>query len=115
MTRQKFKHKFGAKRTSVKGIKFPSLLEARCYNVLNSMQESGKILFFLRQIPFDLPGNMKHFVDFLVFRENDILFIEAKGRDLAVGRNKRLQVEDLNNIDIHVVTNEKKILELIND
>lgn|SRR5690606_9032022 len=106
-------HKFKAHSCTTDQIKFPSKLEKDCYLTLKSLQEQKKILFFLRQIGFDLPGGYRHFVDFLVFKENTAFFVESKGRDLAVGRMKREQVEELYNIKIHVVQNWKHLEKLI--
>jgi len=106
-------HKFHAKKTEVDGIKFPSRLEARVYCQLKLLRKSNLFLFFLRQIPFDLPGPSKHFVDFCVFYKNGVKFIEAKGRDLPVGRLKRKQAEDLYQINIAVIKNIKQLNEIL--
>lgn len=111
--RHKPKHKFGAKPCKADGIHFPSKLERYCYESLKSLQKCGTILFFLRQVPFDIPGGHKHFVDFLIFTPNQCHFVEAKGRDLAVGKLKREQVEDLYGIDIFVVHNASELCELV--
>lgn len=96
-------NKYKAKKSEIDGKKFPSILEGNCYKRLKMMQEQGSIKFFLRQIPFDLPGNVTHRVDYMVFLKEDILFIEAKGRDLPIGKMKRKQVEELYNITINLV------------
>ena len=101
--RSKTKHKHKAKPSVVDQIRFPSKLEANCYALLKRYQEEGKILFFLRQIGFDLPGKNRHFVDFQVFGHNDSIFVEAKGRDLSAGKLKRTMCEDLYKVNIHVV------------
>ena len=102
MIKRKFKHKYGAVRCERDDIKFPSKLERDCYDWLQILKDQGKIRLFLRQIPFDLPGKSKHSVDFCVFTEENVLFVEAKGRDLAMGKLKRKQVEDLYPVDIHI-------------
>lgn len=102
-------HKYGAIRCEEDKIKFPSQLERNCYRVLKKLQEQGRILFFLRQIPFDIPGGFRHLVDFCVFLKEEVIFLEAKGRDLDVGRLKRLQVEDIYKIPVVVVTNSSQI------
>lgn len=99
----KLYHKYGATRCEQEGIKFPSKLEKDCYNVLKRLENQGLILFFMRQSGFDLPGGYRHYVDFCVFLPYDVIFLEAKGRDLEVGKLKRLQVEDIYNITIRVV------------
>lgn len=110
----KLKHKFNAKRCESDDIKFPSLLERNCYLTLKKMQEDEKILFFLRQIPFDLAGKSKHQIDYCVFTKEEVFFIEAKGRDLPLGKLKRNQVEDIYNIKIFVVKNAFEILAILN-
>lgn len=105
----KLKHKFGAKRCEYDGLKFPSKLEGATYLRLKHNQEKGRILFFLRQVPFDLDHG-RHYVDFCVFTQSgDVLFIESKGRDLGEGRNKRLSVEARLGIQIHVVKSANEV------
>lgn len=107
------KHKFGAIPCERDGKKFPSKLEAKCYSELKERQRNGEILFFLRQVPFDLPGSSKHCIDFCVFFSNGIVeFIEAKGRDLPLGKLKRNQVEELFGIEIHVITDIKMLAKI---
>lgn len=99
------RHKFFAKRCEVDTIKFPSKLEASYYNKLKLMQKSGEIVFFNRQVIFDLPGGVKHIIDFLVWKADGTAeFIEVKGRDLQAGINKRKMVEALYPIKIIIVT-----------
>lgn len=109
------KHKFGAIACERNGVKFPSKLERACYDVLKSLEKNGKIRMFLRQIPFDIPGNAKHVVDFMVFTKNDILFLESKGRDLAQGKLKRKQVEQIYDIEVHVVRESCEIYAILKD
>jgi len=109
------KHKFGAKKCERNGIKFPSKLERSVYDHLVLLQKAGKILFFLRQIPFDLPGAAKHVVDFMVFLPENALFIEAKGRDLPMGKLKRKQVEEIFGIDIHLATSVSELVRIIDE
>ena len=107
------KHKFGAVRCERDGKKFPSKLESACFDILKSMQQKKEILFFLRQIPFDLPGNHIHRIDYCVFTEENVIFIEAKGRDLPQGKMKREQVEDIFGINIFLVGNANKIYDVV--
>ena len=103
------RHKYGAQRTARHGMKFRSKLEANACSVLEAMKERGEILFYLRETRFDLPGNIKHNVDFTVFTKDHVYFIEAKGMEHASGLMKRKQCENLNNIDIHVVKKPEQI------
>ncbi len=107
------KHKYGAKPVTIDDVHFPSLLEGRCYRELKRLQENGTILMFLMQVNFELPGKYKHKVDFQVFTKEDVIFLEAKGRDLPVGRMKRLQAEEIYNVEIHVVKKAEEILSII--
>lgn len=110
---KRLRHKFGAIKCEREGIKFPSQLEKNCFQELQQLKKNGKILFFLRQVPFDLPAKRIHRVDFCVFTEENVIFIEAKGRDLEVGKLKREQVECLFGIQIYVVKKPSQILEII--
>jgi len=106
--------KYKAIKCESEGIKFPSQLERNCYLVLQQLKKDEKIDFFLRQIPFDLPGNFIHRVDFAVFSDsNGATFIEAKGKDIAIGKMKRLQVEEIYKIKIEVVKDAFEIYLLI--
>jgi hypothetical protein len=74
------RHKFNAVRKEVDGKKFPSKLEAHYYEHLKRAKARGELLFFLRQVPFDLPGNIVYRLDFLEFWTNgEIIFSECKG------------------------------------
>ncbi len=112
-TKKNIKHKFKAKSCEYDDIKFPSMLERDCYKMLKSLKEKGVIVFFLRQIGFDLPGGYVHKVDFAVFASNDVLFIEAKGKDLAMGAMKRKQVEEIYAIKIHLAKNCVDIIKIL--
>jgi hypothetical protein len=100
----KVRHKYGAKSTEVDNIKFHSKKEARYYQALKLRQIAGEVLFFLRQVPFDLPGNVKYRLDFLEFHSDGTVHaIEVKGLDLPMGKLKIKQVQDLYPIEIEVV------------
>lgn len=100
---KKIWHKYGAVRCEEDKIKFPSLLERNCYRALKKLRDQGKILFFLRQIPFDLPNGQRHLVDFCVFLRDEVIFLEAKGRDLDLGKLKREIVEAIYQVPIKLV------------
>ena len=103
------KHKHKAIPIYIDGIYFPSKLEGRCYSRLKILQKAGLFKFFLMQIPFNLPGKAKHKVDYCIFYDDAVRFIEAKGRDLPLGKLKRKQVEEIYDIKIHVVKDAKEI------
>jgi hypothetical protein len=98
-------HKYNAQATWVDGIQFPSKLEARCYEELKLRQTAGEVLWFVRQVPFDIGGGVRHRVDFLAaLSSGGIELIEAKGRDLGEGKARRRQVEARYGVKIRVWT-----------
>lgn len=99
------KHKFNAKPTTTQdGTKFPSKKEASYYQYLKHQRALGYVLFFLRQTPFHLPGNVKYLADFTVFNtDGTVEFIDVKGKDTPLSLTKRKMVEDLYGIKIKVV------------
>ena len=102
------KHKFGAIRTERDGQKFDSKLEARYYDTLKIQQKAGVVLFFLRQTPFHLPGNIKYIADFQVFySDGNVEFIDCKGVDTPTSKTKRALVEALYPIKIKIITKTK--------
>jgi hypothetical protein len=95
------KHKFKAKPTEINGIKFSSQKEAKRYGALKMLQNIGEILFFLRQVPFHLPGNVKYVCDFLIFWANGEVTIEdVKGFKTESYKAKKKMVEALYPITI---------------
>jgi len=105
------KHKFNAKPQICDGIKFPSKAEARYYKQLQQAEKSSELLFFLRQVPFHLPGNIKYVVDFVEFwapkngEPGDVVFTDVKGMMTPLARTKIAQVESLYPIKINIVKN----------
>lgn len=99
------KHKFNAKQAvDSQGIKYSSKLERKHAERLIFLQKAGEVLFFLRQVPFVLPGNTTYRADFMVFWANgDCTIEECKGLDLAMGKLKRKQVEDLYPVQIRLI------------
>lgn len=113
MKYKKLNNKYKARVSYCDNIRFPSMLERNCYVKLKDLQNKGKILFFLRQIPFDLPGGFKHIVDYQVFTEGDVLFIEAKGKELPMWNLKSAQVEEIFNVQIHVAKKPEDIDQIL--
>lgn len=90
------RHKFQAKPSDEDGIRFASKKERAYYRVLKFRQKSGEVLFFLRQAPFHLPGNVRFVVDFIEFwSDGTVHFIDVKGFDTPLGKLKRKQVMDI--------------------
>lgn len=94
------KRKYNSVQTTVDNIKFASKAEAYCYMKLKGLQESKKIKFFLRQVPFHLPGNVKYLCDFVVFDERGVQFVDIKGVETPLFKLKKKQVEALYNVEI---------------
>lgn len=95
------KHKFKAKATETDGIKFASKKEAKRYINLKTLKKAGEIVFFLRQIPFYLPGGVKYVCDFQIFWTNGIItFEDAKGFKTESYKAKKKMVEALYPIEI---------------
>lgn len=95
-------HKYNAKETWVDNIRFPSKLEARCYEWLKLRQAAGEVLWFVRQVAFDIGGGVKHRVDFLVRTADGVELIDAKGQDISEGKARRKIVEDRYKVKIQL-------------
>ena len=96
MLKRVIKHKFKAVSCERDGKKFPSKLERRYYDHLKIRQASGEVVFFLRQVAFDLPGSVRYVCDFQVFlADGTVNFIDTKGRDTPMSIAKRKMVESL--------------------
>lgn len=95
------RHKFRAIATEVDNIKFSSKKEAKRYLELKLLVKAGEILFFLRQVPFHLPGEVKYVCDFMIFWKDGTVTIEdVKGMKTPMYILKKKQVESLYPITI---------------
>lgn len=95
------RHKFNAIATEVEGIRFASKREAKYYNDLLLAKKSGDLLFFLRQVPFHLPGNVRYVCDFAEFwKSGEVRFVDVKGFRTPMYGVKLRQVEALYPIQI---------------
>ena len=98
------RHKFNAKKTVRDGINFDSTKEGNYYDDLKLRQLPGidrDIVFFLRQVPFDLPGGVKYRVDFQEFHtDGTIHFIDVKGYATPEYKAKKKMVEAIYPITI---------------
>lgn len=98
------RHKFSAIQTERDGIKFSSRAEARYYDFLKAEKAVGKVVMFLRQVPFYLPGGVKYVVDFQVFRaDGTVAHVDVKGVETESFKAKRRMVEALFPVKIEVV------------
>ena len=79
-------------------------MEAAYYSRLKLLQQSGEVIFFLRQVPFHIPGNIRHIIDFVEFwSDGTVKFIDVKGMDTPLSIAKRKLVEAHYPIEIDVV------------
>lgn len=95
------RHKFNAQPTEVDGVRFASKKEARYYEQLQMARRSGDLLFFLRQVPFHLPGGIRYVCDFAEFwKSGEVRFVDVKGYKTRTYINKKKQVQALFPIEI---------------
>ena len=105
---RKKRHKYGAKKTIVDGIKFDSAAEAKRYTSLKSMEKSGMISKLVLQPKFSFcVDGQKMFdliADFQYETENGSIITEdVKGYPTPIARLKRKLVEADRGIKIHWV------------
>lgn len=90
-------------KTVVDGISFDSKLESRCYQELKLRRASGEVLWFLRQVSFALPGNVKYRCDFLaVLASGGVEVIDAKGFHVHSSISKIKQVKELYGVEVRL-------------
>jgi hypothetical protein len=98
------RHKFRAQPTECDGIKFASKAEARYYGQLKLRQRAGDVVFFLRQVPVHLPGEVRYVMDFMVFEASgEVRMVDVKGIETESFKAKKRMVEALYPIKIEVV------------
>ena len=79
---------------SIDGILFDSKKEMQRYRDLVMLQKLGQVLFFLRQVPFRLPGGVTYRVDFVIWwPDGRTTFEDVKGHKTEVYRLKKRLVE----------------------
>jgi len=88
--------KFRSVLTECDGIKFHSKKEARYYQQLKARIHAGEVKYFLMQVPFLLPGNVRYRVDFQEFwTDGSVHYVDVKGMRTETYKIKRRQVEAL--------------------
>lgn len=98
------RHKFKAKPTTRGDLRFDSQLEGRYYDRLVERVKCREVIFFLRQVPFHLPGRTRYVVDFQEFHyDGTVHFVDVKGMETETFKLKKRQVEDLYPITIELV------------
>ena len=70
-------HKFKAKQVIDDVIRFASKKEHKRYRELKLFAKYGEVLFFLRQVPFYLPANVKYLCDYKVFGWTAMLLLKT--------------------------------------
>ena len=89
-------HKFNAVPTECDGYRFDSKAEARYYLDLVKKREMGVVVFFLRQVPFHLPGAVIYRCDFMEFwPDGTVHIVDVKGMRTKQYISKKKQVEAL--------------------
>lgn len=96
--------KYGNVRTIVDGHKFHSKLEADRYCELKLLQKAGAILYFLRQVPFDIAKGVIYRCDFLVVSTSGIEVEDTKGYMSEVSRIKIAAVEERYGIKVRILS-----------
>lgn len=105
------KHKYGARRTEVDGIKFDSMREARRYQELKLL-ERGKAIkdlelqpeFVILKTHKDIEGKtvrgIKYVADFAYWQDGQYVIEDAKGMKTDVYKLKKKLVEYIHQIKI---------------
>lgn len=98
------KHKFRAKAVYRNTQRFDSKLEARYAHKLDLAKADGSLLFYLRQVPFELPGGVKYRADFMEFWADErVIVTDVKGVETQMFKLKRKQLEELYPIELNIV------------
>lgn len=102
------RHKFNAKPVREDDRFFASKLENKYYNHLKFLQKTGDVLFFTRQVPFELDFKntrvTRYVADFQVFwTDGNISFVDVKGRETDVFLMKKKMVETQYPVEITIV------------
>lgn len=101
---KRFGHKFKAKSVTDDGHRFPSTLEWKYFKHLQLLQKAGEVVFFLKQVPFHLPGGIKYVVDYQVFyNDGRVSFVDVKGMETETFKIKHKIVEDIYPVKIDIV------------
>lgn len=101
---RRLRHKFNAAPVTLDGIRFDSKLESRFYQRLVLLQKAGEVVFFLRQVPFHLPGGVKYVCDFQIFySDHSVSFVDVKGYETETFKVKKKIVESIYPVEIEIV------------
>lgn len=100
--------KYGNRRIEVDGFKFDSIHEADVYRELMIRVKAGELKCVLRQVPFDLPGGIRYFADFVAIGPDMRIegVYDAKSEATKKNRvyiNKKKQMKACWGIDIREI------------
>lgn len=104
LSKEKKRSKYGNRRVEVDGKKFDSEHEARVYEELMLRVRAGELRCVMRQVPFDLPGGIRYFADFVtVGADLRVTVLDAKSEATRKNRvyiNKKKQMLACNGIEV---------------
>ena len=91
-------NKYRAKPTEFQGVRFASKLEAEFAQTLETLRyahsDNVRVVWWERQIPFQLPWGTKHTVDFVVGKaDGSWCLVEVKGMETREARERRRALE----------------------
>lgn len=101
--------RMGNKITLVDGIRFASRLEADRYGELKLLRAAGEVLWFLRQVPFDVAPSVVYRADFLIAwnltgsADTVVTVEDTKGFLTPTSRVKILSVQERYGITIRIL------------
>lgn len=90
---------------SADGKRFDSKLERDYYEQLVLRWKAGDILWFVRQVTFELEGGVDYRADFLVVTAAGVEVVDTTGLMTQAKRNKLKQVRARYGIEVQVVRN----------
>jgi hypothetical protein len=106
--------KYRNKRVERHGLKFDSILEADWFDHLTFLRRIGEVLWFARQVNFELPGGVKLRVDYVVIYRASITadgiqlarpeVHDTKGHETRESINKRKMVKAIHGVDVRIIT-----------
>ena len=100
----------GNHATTVNGYRFASKLEADRYRELVLLRLAGQVLWFIRQVPFDVAPGVVYRCDFLVMwnrtgtAEEPVTIEDTKGHLTDLSRTKIAVVEERYGIRVRILT-----------
>lgn len=88
---------------SADGKRFDSQLERDYYEQLVLRWKAGDILWFVRQVTFELEGGVKYRADFVVVTSTGVDVVDTTGVMTPAKRNKLKQMKARYGIDVRLV------------